>query len=399
MNSFTPFSGKFTLKLLMTEASLNWGGQQYRLVREALWLRERGHEVLVVCGETSKLSAHLERNAPGFPVEKIRSWGGPRAFLRLAGIIRRWRPDVIHTRSGLDSTWGSLFHFAGWPVVRSRHMTIPARVLARDTVGYRLGCRRIIAAAHFIKRDLIARVGVSDSRIDVVGEGANLEEFHPGLDGGGFRAEFKIPPKSPLFGVIAMMRPEKGQRIFINAAAKVLKSAPDARFVIVGGGGGPYVDKLYEKIGRKFPWAPSTVTITGYRQDVSQVMAALDVVVVPSLHDAQTIVIPEAFAAAKPVIASRVGGIPELVTHEENGLLVEPADNDALASAMIRLLANPVLRNDLASAGFRLARRELSFERKAELVLDSYDKARRRSWGNAPHFPRESSVAARTPRA
>ena len=94
-------------------------------------------------------------------------------------------------------------------------------------------------------------------------------------------------------------------------------------------------------------------------------MAALDVVVVPSLHDAQTIVIPEAFAAAKPVIASRVGGIPELVTHEENGLLVEPADNDALASAMIRLLANPVLRNDLASAGFRLARRELSFEEKS----------------------------------
>jgi glycosyltransferase involved in cell wall biosynthesis len=231
----------------------------------------------------------------------------------------------------------------------------------------------------------------------VVGEGANLEEFHPGLDGGGFRAEFRIPPKSPLFGVIAMMRPEKGQRTFINAAARVLKSAPDARFVLVGGGGGPYVDKLYEKIRRKFPWSPSPVTITGYREDVSQVMAALDVVVVPSLHDAQTIVIPEAFAAGRPVIASRVGGIPELVTHEENGLLVEPADNDALAAAMLRLLADPVLRNDLASAGHRLARRELSFERKTELLLDSYDKACCRSWANAPNFTRESSLASRAP--
>ena len=157
------------------------------------------------------------------------------------------------------------------------------------------------------------------------------------------------------------------------------------------------MDKLYEKIRRKFPWSPSPVTITGYREDVSQVMAALDVVVVPSLHDAQTIVIPEAFAAGRPVIASRVGGIPELVTHEENGLLVEPADNDALAAAMLRLLADPVLRNDLASAGHRLARRELSFERKTELLLDSYDKACCRSWANAPNFTRESSLASRAP--
>jgi glycosyltransferase involved in cell wall biosynthesis len=114
-------------------------------------------------------------------------------------------------------------------------MTIPESVSIRDAIKYRFGCRRIIAAAHCIKKDLVARAGVSDSRIDVVGEGANLEEFHPGWDGGGFRAEFKIPPKSPLFGVIAMLRPEKGQRTFIKAAAKVLSLVSDARFVIVGG--------------------------------------------------------------------------------------------------------------------------------------------------------------------
>jgi glycosyltransferase involved in cell wall biosynthesis len=375
MNSLRFFSEKSTLKALMTDASPNWGGQQYRLVREAVWLHAHGHEVTILCGETSKLAEHLERNAPWIHVQKVRSWVSPFAFLRLAGIIRRSQPDLIHTRSGQDSTWASYFHVASHPVVRSRHMTIPERVPIRDVIGYRFGCRRIIAAAHFIKRDLVARAGVSDSRIDVVGESANLDEFHPGLDGGRFRAEFNIPPTSPLFGVIAMLRPEKGQRTFINAAAKVLSLVSDARFVIVGGGEGSYVDKLYEKIRRKFPQRPGPVIMTGYREDISQVMAALDFVVVPSLHEAQTIVIPQAFAAGKPVIASLVGGIPELVKHEQNGLLVELANNDALAAAMLRLLKEPDLSANLASAGLSLARRELSFDEKAQLVLESYVRA------------------------
>jgi glycosyltransferase involved in cell wall biosynthesis len=343
----------------MTEASPSWGDQQYRLVREAVWLRAHGHEVTILCGEASKLAADLKRNAPWIRVENIRSWGSPRAFVRLAGTIRRSQPDVLHTRSGPDSAWGSYFHLAGRPVVHSHHTTIPERVPIREAFAYRFGCRRIIAAAHSIKRDLVARTGLSDARIDVVGEGADLEEFHPGMDG----------------GVIGMMRREKGQRTFINAAAKVLSLVSDARFVIVGGGGGSYVDRLHEKIRRTFPQRPAPVIITGYREDLSQVMAALDFVVVPSLEETQTIVIPQAFAAGKPVIASLVGGIPELVRHERTGLLVHPANNDALVAAMLRLLADPALTANLAGAGLTLARRELSFDEKAERLLESYLKA------------------------
>jgi glycosyltransferase involved in cell wall biosynthesis len=366
---------KSMLKVLMTEASPNWGGQQFRLLREAAWLTERGHTVLVLCGEYSKLAAELERREPQIEIEKVSSWAWPRALLRMASVVRRAHPDVIHTRSGRDSAWASYFHLAGHPVVRSRHMTIPERVPVGETLGYRFGCRRIIATAKFIKSDLVARSGVSDSRIDVVGEGTNLEEFHPALDGAGFRAEFGIPPSSPLFGTIAMLRPEKGQRIFINAAAKVFKRVPEARFVIVGGGTGPYVEKLCQKIREKFPLSPSPIIITGYREDIARVIAALDFMVVPSLHEAQTIVIPQAFAVGKPVIASRVGGIPELVTHEENGLLVQPADNEALAAAMLRMLADPELSKRVARAGLNMARNELRFEKKAELVLQTYRRA------------------------
>lgn len=375
MSSLTPLLEKCTLKVLMADASPNWGGQQYRLLREARWLHQRGYRVVVACGRASILSEKLKQDAPEISVENVRSWGSPSALLRLNGIIRRWKPDLIHTRSGQDSTWAAFFHLAGMPVVRSRHMTVPAHLRFHDAARYRFGCRRIVAVAHFIKKDLIDRVGVPGSRIDVAGEGASLEEFRPGLDGGGFRAEFKIPPESPLFGMIAMMRPEKGHRTFINAAAKVFKSAPGARFVVAGGGGGCYADQLGEKIRRKFPDSPAPLILTGYREDIARVIAALDVVVVPSLHEAQTIVIPQAFASGKPVIASQVGGIPELVAHEQNGLLVPPADHEALSSAMLRLFSDPALRDRLAAAGLRLARSELSFEAKAELVLQAYRKA------------------------
>jgi len=375
MNFLRSISEKSTLKVLLTESSPNWGGQQYRLVREALWLHAQGHQVLIFCRETSKLAAALERTAPAIPMEKVRSWNSPLVFVRLISIVRRFQPDVIHTRSGPDSTWASYFHLTGRPVIRSRHMTIPNPIPLRDIIGYRFACRRIIAAAHFIKRDLIARAGVLDSNIDVVGEGADLQEFYPGLDEGRFRAELNIPPDSPLFGTIAMLRPEKGQRTFINAAAKVFRSVPAARFVIVGEGEGSYVAKLIEKIHERFPQHPVPVIMTGYREDIPQVMAALDFVVVPSLHEAQTIVIPQAFAAGKPVIASLVGGIPELVKHEENGLLVEAANNDALEAAMLRLLGDRALAANLARAGLTLARQELAFEDKAKLVLQSYRRA------------------------
>ena len=126
-----------------------------------------------------------------------------------------------------------------------------------------------------------------------------------------------------------MMRREKGQRTFINAAAKVLSLVSDARFVIVGGGGGSYVDRLHEKIRRTFPQRPVPVIITGYREDLSQVMAALDFVVVPSLQ----------------------------------------------AAVGQDLLADPALTANLAGAGLTLARRELSFGEKAECLLESYLKA------------------------
>ena len=150
------------------------------------------------------------------------------------GLLYIWR-ELSDARSPMlsireaepDSAWRSYFHLAGRPVVHSHHATIPERVPIREAFVYRFGCRRIIAVAHSMKGDLVAGTGLSDSRIDVVGEGADLEEFHPGMDGGGFRAEFKIPPKSPCFWGDRDDAPRKGQRDFYRAAASPAVWLPD----------------------------------------------------------------------------------------------------------------------------------------------------------------------------
>jgi len=363
------------LNVLLTDSSPNWGGQQYRLLREVLWLDQRGHKVLVICGKRSELAVRIRNEAPHLPLEIIQSWGGPLGLLEFLWKIRKWKPDVIHTRSGQDALWACLLHFAGWPVVRSRHMTMSADMPARQKFPYRSGCSGIIAAADFIKRDVCLFADVPEHRVDVAGEGVDLTEFHPGVSGHGFRAEFAIPDGGPLFGLVAMIRSEKGHKHFVSAAKKVIESVPSARFIIVGDGHHSQVEKLRLKVQKEFPQDPSPVILAGYRDDIPEVMAAIDVLVVPSMQEAQSIVIPQAFATGKPVIASNVGGIPEIVQHGENGLLVKAGDVSALAEAMVQLSESPELRRRFGDAGLKLARAHLSFDHKMELVLASYRKA------------------------
>jgi len=366
---------KRALNVLLTDCSPNWGGQQYRLLREALWLSAHGHRVLVICGKRSQLGVRLQEHSPQISVYLLRSWGGLHGLLEFFWQVWRWKPDIIHTRNWQDAFWGALAHVAGWTSVRSCHVTMPPHLSARRKFPFRSGCARVIAAADFIKNHLVAVADISESRVDVVGEGVDLKEFHPGVDGSRFRAEFGIAEDAPVFGLVSMIRGEKGYNHFVNAALKVLEKCPSARFVIAGDGEAGRVEKLRKKIAEMFPHQPSPVLLLGYREDVPNVMAAIDVLVLPSKQEAQSLVIPQAFATGKPAVASNVGGIPENVRDGVNGFLVSPGDENGLAAAMVKLAASPDLRRRFGAAALDLAQRELSFDVKMELLLASYRKA------------------------
>lgn len=354
------------------------------MLREALWLEARGHRVMIACQAHSALAERLaEMDIPWRPI----SFGASDAPA-LARVASEIKAEIIHTRRSKDTTCALLARLRGAVIVRSRHMTMePLRPAQRWF--YRWGSDRLIAASRHIKEGMV-REGVRPDKIDVIGEGVDFEEFNPGIDGSSLRREWNVASGAPLFGVIGMFRSEKGQSVFVQAAHKFLHHSPHARFVLIGDGPhGGYADKIRQRIATSFPGPEAPLFEAGFRRDIPRVTAALDALVVPSLREAQTLVIPQAFAMRKPVIASNVGGIPELVQHGVNGLLVPPNDPSALAHAMRLLLDDPPLAQRLADEGYRFAREHLSFDIKGRQLIRTYELALGRASSRSCFFDRK----------
>lgn len=365
------------MNVLHVESSLNWGGQEERTVCEARWLNRNGHRCWVACNPAAEIRRRAGSMA--LPVNMSRSLA-PSATVRLARVCRSHSVDVLHVHSPKDAWICVPLHLLGMPVVRSRQITNAVKARWSRSIVYRRGCSQLITTADCIRRDLVARNGVAPEKITVIGEGVDLDRFHPGIDGRGFRREIGIRDGKILFGLVAMIRPEKGHLTFIDAARITHQRHASARFVIVGEGTGARELELNlrcELERRQGGLRSGPVIMAGFREDIPEVIAALDVLVVPSHAEAQSLVIPQAFASGKPVIASAVGGIPELVENERNGLLVRPGDAPALASAMERLATNPQLRTRLAEAGLRHARTHLDFGNRMAETISVYRKTTR----------------------
>ncbi|MEO6846009.1 MAG: glycosyltransferase family 4 protein, partial [Chthoniobacterales bacterium] len=258
------------MRILRTESSRNWGGQEERLLAESEWLVRKGHSVAVACDPESALLKH----AKAFPVTcfpvRMRMSLDFLSIISLANIVRKWKPDVIHTTSPKDSWLCFALHAFGIPVVRSRNTSLPARMSATRSFIYRHGCRRVIPTAGFIADVLRIQSKVPADRIDVIGVGVDTAVFHPGVDATAFRKEFEISSEAPLFGVVAMLRREKGQMTFLHAALEILKTHPEYRFVMVGQGTGKsnIEQKLKDEIQAAFPNGNTPIILTGFRQDI-----------------------------------------------------------------------------------------------------------------------------------
>lgn len=341
---------------------------------EARWLNQAGHRAWIVCNPDSE----LQRRAPDLclPVRMRNSIDAP-ACARIQRLCRRLAIDVVHVHSPKDAWICYPLHVARFPVVRSRQITNPVKRKWSRSIVYRRGCARVIATADCIRHDLIRHNGVSPARISVVGEGVDTNVFRPDIDGSAWRARFGVADTALLFGIVAMIRPEKGHLTFVQAGEALLASHPNARFAIVGEGTGKRETEQAVRTRLQHLFRSATegpIFMTGYCNDPATVMAALDVLVVPSSAEAQSLVVPQAFATRRAVIASNVGGLPELVRNGDTGLLVPPSDPTALAAAMRQLAEDPELRARLADGGYRLAREHLSIDGKMKQLLGIYDE-------------------------
>jgi glycosyltransferase involved in cell wall biosynthesis len=177
---------------------------------------------------------------------------------------------------------------------------------------------------------------------------------------------------------VAVLRPPKGIQFMIRALPTILAAHPNTYYLIVGSGA--HQDALREEVRRAA--IEDRVLFAGMRRDVPRVLAASDLFVLPTLTEALPTVLAEAMAAKLPIVASRVGGIPEMIQDGQNGILVQPEDPETLAGACIQLLNSPEKRIEMGAAGHRIANQKFSIERQVhqlkELYLDqihAYSKA------------------------
>jgi glycosyltransferase involved in cell wall biosynthesis len=335
------------LTMLHTEASPGWGGQEIRILSEASAFAKRGFRVLIACQPGS----HLEREAQrhGLTVRPVAMRGAfdVRACWRLRRLMRTSEVDLVHTHSSIDA-W--LAGFAAkslhLPVVRSRHVSIPVK--RRRNFVYNALCDRIISSGEAIREVLITG-GVDPEKIVAIPAGVDVAQFHPAVSGTTVRREFGID--GPVIGTVAMLRRSKGHRVLLRAIPEILKSAPEAEFLWVGDGVGRVA--LEQEVAEADVQAK--VHMAGFREDIPGCLAAMDVVVLPSIKsDGVPQVILQALAMRKPVVASAVGGIPEVIRHQRTGVLVPPNDPQALAEAVVQVLRDPQSAAAWAQAGGQL---------------------------------------------
>lgn len=352
------------LRILHTEASLGFGGQERRILRELEGLDRSRFTGIVLCQPGSKLGQVTEqRGIPTFWL-KMRSPYDPVALIQIARLVRRERIDVIHTHSSRDA-WlvGAVGKLLGVPVFRTRHLLTR---IGGPFVYARLA-DRVLTVSEDVRRYLVSE-GVPAEQVVAVPTGINLKRFDPDrTDFSDMRARFGIAKDAFVVGVVAVLRKAKGHRFLIQAVDRLVREFPAMRLLIVGDGPQErHIRGLIADFGLE-----SSVIMAGNQDDVPSVLKALDVFALPALEEALGTALIEAIAMGVPVIASKVGGIPEVLG--DAGLLCPSEDVDALVGCLRTLLTTPSLLAQMRERGVRRARElydeEFMVRRTEELYL------------------------------
>jgi len=336
-------------RILHTESSLGWGGQEIRVLQELQAMRSRGHQVWLAAPVISRIYA--EAQAVDIPIVSMdcrrRSYLG--SVLKLAGMLRENRMEVVNMHSSRDGWLGGIAaRLAGTPVVlRSRHIDVEYRNPWLSRLAFSVLPDRVLTTSEKISQHLTERLSLHPARVVCIPTGVDVEKFKPGMPDL-LHGELGVPGDVPLVGMVAVIRSWKGHAVFVQAARLLREQGVKAHFVVAGDG--PGRDELRQRVVDA--GLQASFSLLGHRGDVPRIMASLAVFVLPSLaHEGIPQAVLQAQAAGVPVVGAKTGGIPEVVAHEKTGLLVEPGRAEELAAAMERLLTSPDLRRELAAAG------------------------------------------------
>jgi len=352
---------------LHIDSAKTWrGGQQ-----QVLYLAERlkDYDNLIACPPQGSLAEKAKAmGLKVLPVDMYGEWDLI-AVCRLKKIIRDNSIEIVHLHSPHAHSLGLLAaRSAGnCKVVLSRRVDFHIRRNILSRLKYSK-VDRIIAISERVKKVLVAD-GLPGEKIDVIYSGVDLKKFQ-NVKGNYLIAELGLNRHKLRVGNIAALAWHKDHTTLIEAARIVVDKFPGVIFLIVGEGS---LRREIEILIRKFD-LQEKVKLLGFRQDIPAILSILDLFVLSSSWEGLGTSLLDAFASKLPVVATNVGGIPEIVRDGVNGILVPPGNPGALAGAIICLLKNRDLARQMAEEGFRLVREKFSIEKMVEETRKIYDR-------------------------
>lgn len=358
------------VKVLHVLSDTNIGGAGRYLFNLIPDKNDNNMEIIVACPGGGELERELKsRNIKVFALQGGESSTNLKHIRELRKIISREKVDIVHTHASFAGRIAG--KLSGCKVIMTRHgLGSQDNGSIKRTLTKLLSnlfTDHIIAISRAVKISLIES-GVPGNMITIIYNGINLSKFTDVVPT--LRKELGLDLNIPIIGIVARLVPEKGYEYAINAFYHVLKTYPEARLVIVGDG------NLRESLKKMCIDLDiqGKVEFLGYRRQVESLISDFDVFVLPSISEGLGLALLEAMALGKPVIASEVGGIPEVVKNNSNGILVSPGNDKALAESIIKVLSNKTDSRIMGEKGQKTVLEKFSSNAMIEKTIQIYKK-------------------------
>lgn len=327
--------------------------------------------ILFATRDGGDLEEALRKEEVGYTLLGRRHTYEVHKFLPVKRVIREDNVSLIHAHKTGSNFWGSIIgRLSGVPVIAHAHGKVHTR---RSALVNRLIAGlsyRMIAVSDHQRRSLIDEDGISPSKIVTIYNGIDHDQFRtePAPD---VRRRLGLEPGSYVIGICAALRPEKRHETFLLAAKDVTRQKKNARFLIIGDGARRgMLTQLAAELG-----ISGQCIFTGHVKNVADVLSVLDVGVLSSDREGMPVTLLQYMASAKPVVATRVGGIPEAVEDGASGFLVPAGDHEALASRLVQLGKNGALRSSMGQKGLAIVRDKFSEKLMLSRVMELYAEA------------------------
>jgi glycosyltransferase involved in cell wall biosynthesis len=343
------------MKILHTESSCGWGGQELRIIAEARGMISRGHQVWIAAPSESRLAAEAARRA--IPVIRLPiARKNLRGFMALRRYLADRSADIVNSHSSTD-TWLAALALATLGarsraprLVRTRHISAPIPRNALTRWLYARATAHVVTTGERLREQVMRETGLAPGRVSSVPTGIDLAHFSPGAALAA-REQCGLPGDAFIVGIVATLRSWKGHRFLVDALARI----GDPRVMLVMVGDGPGAQNLRAQV--QALGLEARVRMPGNQDDVVPWLRALDVFALPSYaNEGVPQAIMQAMACGIPVVSTEVGAIGEIVREGETGLMVAPQDAEALRAALVRLKDDAALRERLARSAHEFAR-------------------------------------------